>query len=84
MQELSRTKEPEQLGDPAFGKLTAREKDILAEIAAGKSNQEIASQLYISENTVKYHIRNILQKLAVQNRTEAVALAFREGFIEHK
>jgi DNA-binding NarL/FixJ family response regulator len=42
----------------------------------------IAEQMFISENTVKYHIRNIMQKLGAQNRTEVVAIALREGLIK--
>jgi DNA-binding NarL/FixJ family response regulator len=80
MRELSRTKEPEQLEDPALGKLTPREKDILGELSTGKSNQEIARQLYISENTVKYHVHSILEKLNLRDRTEAARFAKEHGF----
>lgn len=61
--------------------LTQREIQMLRWMGEGFSNKAIAQQLFISENTVKYHIRNILQKLRVQNRTEAVAYALREGII---
>jgi DNA-binding NarL/FixJ family response regulator len=61
--------------------LTEREIQLLGWLAEGYSNKAIAIELFISENTVKYHIRNIFQKLEVQNRTEAVAYALREGLI---
>jgi len=82
MKELSRTKEPEPSGDPALGKLTQREKDVLAELAAGKSNQEIARQLFISENTVKYHVHSILEKLNLRDRKEAARFAREHGVKE--
>lgn len=82
MKELSRTKEPEPSGDPALGKLTQREKDVLAELAAGKSNQEIARQLFISENTVKYHVHSILDKLNLRDRKEAARFAREHGVKE--
>jgi DNA-binding NarL/FixJ family response regulator len=63
------------------GALTKREIQLLHWMVEGHSNREIAKELFISENTVKYHIRNIFQKLEVQNRTEAVAYALREGLI---
>jgi two-component system nitrate/nitrite response regulator NarL len=80
MKELSRIKEPEHIAEPALGKLTRREKDILMEIAAGKSNQEISKQLYISENTVKYHVHSILKKLNLSDRKEAARFAREHGF----
>ncbi len=79
MKELSRTKEPQSLGDPALGGLTPREKDVLAELAAGKSNQEIAQQLVISTNTVKYHVHSILEKLNLRDRKEAAKFAKDHG-----
>lgn len=62
--------------------LTQRELELLRLVAEGLSNKAIARMLSISENTVKYHVRNILQKLGVQNRTQAVAQALCSGLIE--
>jgi DNA-binding NarL/FixJ family response regulator len=61
--------------------LSEREIEILRLVASGKSNQSIADQLSISENTVKYHLKNILQKLGVSNRTEAVTIAIQKGLM---
>lgn len=61
--------------------LTRREIELLRLVADGLSNKAIAQTLSVSENTVKYHVRNILQKLGVQNRTEAVAHAIRAGLL---
>jgi LuxR family maltose regulon positive regulatory protein len=55
--------------------LSEREQEVLALIAQGLSNQEIAQRLFISLNTVKWHTSNIYGKLAVKNRTQAVAQA---------
>ena len=79
MKELSRTKDLEQSEDPALGRLTPREYDILAELADGKSNQEISRQLVISENTVKYHVHSILDKLNLRDRKEAARFAIEHG-----
>ena len=62
--------------------LTEREIELLRLAAEGMSNKAIAQTLSISENTAKYHMRNILQKLGVQNRTEAVTQAIRAGLLE--
>jgi DNA-binding NarL/FixJ family response regulator len=56
--------------------LSEKEAEVLAELARGVSNQEIARSLWLSEQTVKFHLRNIYRKLGVVNRTEAVRLAF--------
>ncbi len=61
--------------------LTARELELLGLVADGLPNKAIAQELSISENTVKYHMKNILSKLDVHNRTEAVAQAIRAGLI---
>lgn len=55
--------------------LTKREKEVLSEIAKGKSNKEIASSLFITEKTVKTHVSNLLSKLELQDRTQAALFA---------
>lgn len=62
--------------------LTEREIEVLGEIARGRANKEIATHLAISENTVKDHLKNILGKLHVAARTEAVTVAVQRGIIE--
>jgi DNA-binding NarL/FixJ family response regulator len=59
--------------------LTARELDVLGLVTAGLRNKEIASRLGISENTAKFHLRNILEKLHAESRTELATRAVREG-----
>src|SRR6202021_2850692 len=61
--------------------LTARELEVLNLIAAGKSNLEIGNQLFISEGTVKAHVNNILTKLCVNDRTQAVITAIQRGIV---
>ncbi|MEA1902054.1 MAG: response regulator transcription factor [Actinomycetota bacterium] len=62
--------------------LTGREVEILSLVGEGKTSREIADELYISENTVRNHVRNILDKLGMKSRFEAVNWAHREGLIE--
>lgn len=62
--------------------LTERELTILRLVAEGLSNMEIAGKLYVTEQTVKFHLSNIYRKLAVSNRTEATRFAYRNGLIE--
>lgn len=62
--------------------LTGREIEILGLVGDGMTSKEIAEQLYISENTVRNHVRNILDKLGMKSRFEAVNWAYREGLIE--
>lgn len=61
--------------------LTGREIEVLGLVADGKTSRQIGDQLYISENTVKNHIRNILDKLGLHSRNEAVLYAIRENLI---
>jgi NarL family two-component system response regulator LiaR len=61
--------------------LTEREMDVLNHIASGKTNPEIAEELYISVNTVKIHLHNILTKLQVDNRTQAASYAIQAGLV---
>ncbi|ABD10149.1 DNA-binding response regulator [Frankia sp. CcI156] len=63
-------------------RLTDREMEVLRLVAKGMNNRDIAKQLYISENTVKNHIRNILEKLQLHSRMEAVVYAVREKLLE--
>jgi len=62
--------------------LTARELDILMELAKGSTDREIAAKFVVAEGTVKTHIRHILRKLGARNRTQAVAYVLRKGVIE--
>ncbi len=74
-----------ELGRPAPAsppdRLTDRETAVLRLVVAGQRNKEIAAQLGISENTVKFHLRNILEKLHAESRTEVAARAVREGLV---
>jgi len=63
-------------------KLTDREMEVLRLVARGLNNRDIAKELFISENTVKNHVRNILEKLQTHSRMEAVMIAVREKLIE--
>jgi DNA-binding NarL/FixJ family response regulator len=65
-------------------RLTDRELQVLRLVATGMGNRDIAQQLFISENTVKNHIRNILEKLQLHSRMEAVVYAVREKLLEIK
>ncbi len=67
-----------RMGGPA---LTAREVDVLKQIVAGKSNKEIATELFISEATVKTHINSLLSKLGVSDRTQAATTALQRGIV---
>lgn len=62
--------------------LTGRELEVLTLVGAGKTSRDIAEELFISENTVRNHVRNILDKLGMKSRFEAVNWAYREGLIE--
>jgi len=65
------------------GPLSDRELEVLHCLAQGQTTTQIAAQLFISENTVKTHIRHILEKLDASNRTEAVSKAIQMGLIQH-
>ncbi len=81
MEGFAASSQPDQDVDQ---ELSDREIQILQLIAEGLSNKGIAQKLSISEHTVKYHLKNIMQKLGVQNRTEAVAFAIRAGLIKQE
>ncbi|PYQ55695.1 MAG: DNA-binding response regulator [Acidobacteria bacterium] len=69
----------EHLSDEA---LTAREVEVLQQVAGGNRNRDIAERLFISEETVKVHVKHIMDKLGASDRTEAVAIALRRGIIQ--
>jgi DNA-binding NarL/FixJ family response regulator len=62
--------------------LTAREIEVLSQIAGGNRNRDIAEKLFITEETVKVHIKHIMEKLGANDRTQAVAIGVRRGIIE--
>jgi len=62
-------------------RLSAREREVLRLVAAGKSNKEIASALDVAERTVKFHVTSIFNKLGAENRAQAVALAIERGLV---
>ena len=82
MEELSRTKEPERLENSSLAKLTHREMDVLCALTTGMTNKEIANHLYLSENTVKYHVHSILDKLNLPDRRAAANFAKEHGITE--
>ncbi len=77
-----RQQAPPDPGEHLASFLTEREKEVLAQLVAGKSNDAIADELYISQNTVRTHIQNILSKLSVHSKLEAVAFAIRHDIVD--
>jgi DNA-binding NarL/FixJ family response regulator len=80
IRQFVRTPRPEP--PAAVGELTSRELEVLRLITLGRSNAEIAGELFISEGTVKTHVTHVLQKLGLRDRVQAVVLAFRTGLFE--
>lgn len=70
-----------QKADMSNNKLSEREKEVLQLVSQGLGNRDIGKTLYISESTVKNHLRNILDKLHLQNRMQLIAFAYRNGLI---
>lgn len=81
LEEFRRPKESEAQGADTVDPLSSREIEVLELIVQGLSNKEIADRLYISESTVKGHLRNILDKLHLQNRIQAAVYAVRQGLV---
>lgn len=76
--QLAQLAQPEPMLEPP----TAREQEVLAELAQGRTNAEIARQLGISERTVRFHMENLFGRLGVENRVEAVMKAMQVGWLE--
>jgi len=72
---------PEERGQNSLASLSSRELDVLRLVVDGQTNQEIADNLVLSVETVKTHMRHIMEKLAVSDRTQAAVKAMREGLI---
>jgi DNA-binding NarL/FixJ family response regulator len=82
LSEFARPSGPQQRSPDA---LTEREQEVLELLVQGiTSNRELAEHLVVTENTVKYHLRNILDKLHVQNRAQVVAYAVRHGLVDQR
>jgi DNA-binding NarL/FixJ family response regulator len=77
LQDLARESRPASPPPSPAARLTQREQEVLRLVAQGKSNKEIASALSIAENTVKNHLKNILEKLHLENRVQAATFALR-------
>ncbi|WEK55158.1 MAG: response regulator transcription factor [Candidatus Cohnella colombiensis] len=79
---MSRFRKPLQDASLPHEELTEREMEVLKLIALGKSNQEVADDLFIGIKTVKYHLTNLFSKLGVEDRTQAAIYAHRHGLAE--
>ena len=79
--EFKQMSKPDRESVPGL-RLTDRELEVLRLVAKGMNNREISKELFISENTVKNHVRNILEKLQLHSRMEAVMYAVREKLLD--
>jgi DNA-binding NarL/FixJ family response regulator len=79
IERMARQPPPSTTASARLGELTAREREVLEQIASGLSNNEIAEKLVIEESTVKTHVKRILMKLALRDRIHAVIFAYDNG-----
>jgi DNA-binding NarL/FixJ family response regulator len=80
LRELRQPRRPAE--QPPQETLTAREVEVLEQVVRGSSNREIADQLCVTENTIKIHLRNITEKLHLQNRVQAAVYAVKSGLVD--
>jgi DNA-binding NarL/FixJ family response regulator len=80
VEEFSRTEKTHEFGNHSANKLTMRELEVLHLLGTGATNQNIADRLVLSENTIKVHVHNILEKLNLRNRREAAQYSRRYEF----
>ncbi|MBB6733666.1 response regulator [Cohnella zeiphila] len=79
MSRLAGEEKPQEAAPNAESELTGRERQVLGLIASGKSNKEIAAELFITEKTVKTHVSHVLDKLGLNDRTQAAIYAVKQG-----
>lgn len=82
LNEFARQSSVPRAASPVVEELSDREIEILKLVAEGLTNREIATRLNLSENTIKYHLKNVLQKLHLHNRAQAVAYAIQSGLLK--
>lgn len=82
LQEFSRSSREHRPKGVGPDELTEREREVLQHLATGATNREIAASIFLSEHTVRFHMKNILSKLHVKNRAQAVAYAYQRGLAE--
>ena len=81
IEEFVRRPEPGSIGDPKLDALTERETEVLAYVAKGWSNSEIADSLYVSPATVKTHLSRLLMKLEARDRAQLIVIAYESGLV---
>ena len=77
--EVTGRRRPRAKGSAVLAQLTAREREVLEQVAEAKSNAEIATALFVTEQTVKTHVSNVLTKLGLRDRAQAVVFAYENG-----